>query len=113
MKARGVLMTLLAGCVPLVGACGHGGGAPSAADSAFVSQVTASAPDINTYRSDTQLIRLGHVACDDFSAGASYQETADRMALEEGSHALPSEELGAVITAAVNALCPKYRGVVG
>jgi Protein of unknown function (DUF732) len=113
MKAGGVLGILLAVAAPLLVGCDHRGGAPSAADSAFVSQVTASAPDITTYRSNTQLIRLGHVACDDFSAGASYEETADRMALEEGSHALPSEDLGAVITAAVNTLCPKYRTAVG
>jgi hypothetical protein len=113
MKAGGVAVTFVAGAGLLLGACGHGGGSPSGADSAFVGQLMIAAPDINTYRTNTQLIRLGHVACDDFSAGAGYQETADRMALEEGSRALPSEDLGAVITAAVDTLCPRYRADAG
>jgi hypothetical protein len=113
MKAGGLAVALIAGTGFLLGACSHRSAAPSAAESAFVSQLMAAQPDITTYRNDTQLIRLGHVACDDFSAGASYQETADRMTLEEGSRPLPSEDLGAVITEAVNTLCPKYRVDIG
>jgi hypothetical protein len=113
MKVGGLAVAMVAGAGFLFGACSHRGGAPSAADSAFVTQLMAAQPDITTYRNDTQLIRLGHVACDDFSAGASYQETADRMTLEEGSKRLPSEDLGAVITVAVNTLCPKYRADIG
>ena len=66
------------------------------------------APDITTYRSDTELIRMGHAACDDFQAGASYQEIADRLRLQEGSHALPSQDLGVVISSAVQAYCPRF-----
>ena len=90
--------------------CRAGSSAPSStADSSFLSEVHDSAPDIASVRSDTQLVRLGHAACDGFGAGASYVELADRLALQEGSHALPSQDLGAVITAAVDNYCPKYR----
>lgn len=91
-------------------ACGPGSGpSDTAADSSFLSELHDSAPDIASVRSDTQLVRLGHAACDGFAAGASYVELADRLALQEGSHAIPSQDLGAVITAAVDNYCPKYR----
>jgi hypothetical protein len=98
----------------VVSGCGAGGSSPAstAADAAFISAVHLSAPDVNTYRTDTQLIRLGHAACDGFDSGASYQQLADRMTLQEGSNPLPSEDLGAVITAAADAYCPKFRGQV-
>jgi hypothetical protein len=82
------------------------------ADSAFISSVLDAAPDIGTYRSDTQLIRLGHAACDGFASGVSYEQLADQLTLQEGSNPLPSEDLGAVITAAVESLCPKYLSQV-
>lgn len=113
MNVGGLGATLLVGTVLFFAGCGHGASAVSAADSAYLSELTAAAPDITTYRNDTQLVRLGHVACDDFSAGAGYQETADRMALEEGTPPLPSEDLGAVITTAIDSLCPKYRAAIG
>lgn len=91
--------------------CGTGpSAATSPADSAYLSEVHDAAPDIATLRSDTQLIRLGHAVCDGFSAGASYVQLADRLALLQGSHFLPSQDLGAVITSAVDNFCPKYRG---
>jgi Protein of unknown function (DUF732) len=80
----------------------------SAADSTFVGSVHVGAPDIGTYRSDTELIRMGHAACDDFQAGASYEEIADRLRLQEGSNALPSQDLGVVISSAVEAYCPRF-----
>lgn len=102
------MAVLLASVV--LAACGSGSSSANrAADGSYLSEVHNAAPDIGTYRSDTQLIRLGHAACDGFSAGASYVELADRLALQEGSGALPSEDLGAVITAAADNYCPKYR----
>lgn len=93
-----------------VTACGSGSSAASrAADQAYLAEVHDSAPDIGTERNDTQLVRLGHAACDGFSAGASYVQLADRLALLEGSHPLPSQDLGAVITAAADNYCPQYR----
>jgi Protein of unknown function (DUF732) len=98
--------------VVAVGACGAGSGATSQVDSEFLSTVHAGAPDIGTYRSDTALVRLAHAACDGFRAHASYEQLADRLALQEGSHPLPSEDLGTVITAAVEAYCPQFRSEV-
>lgn len=93
--------------------CGSGSSPASrAADSAYLSEVHDSAPQIGSFRSDTQLIRLGHAACDGFASGASYVELADRLALVEGSKPLPSEDLGAVITAAADNYCPKFRARV-
>lgn len=79
------------------------------ADKSFLSSVHIEAPDIGTYRDDVALARLGHAACDGFRSGASYQELADRMALLEGSHPLPSQDLGAVISSALDNYCPQYR----
>ncbi|HEX4865973.1 MAG TPA: DUF732 domain-containing protein [Acidimicrobiales bacterium] len=93
-------------------ACGGASGANSVADQSFVASAHLNAPDIGSFRSDTQLIRLGHAACDAFRAGASYQEIADRMGLLEGRNPLPSQDLGAVVTSAVNAYCPQFRSQV-
>lgn len=92
--------------------CGGASVANSAADQSFVAAVHLSAPDIGSFRSDTQLIRVGHAACDAFRAGAGYQEIADRMGLLEGRNPLPSQDLGAVVTSAVNAYCPQFRAKV-
>jgi hypothetical protein len=97
----------------VVFAAGCSSGAPdSAADRSFLASVHLQAPDIATYRSDVSLARLGHAACDGFRSGASYQEVADRMALLEGSHPLPSQDLGVVISAAADNYCPQYRSRV-
>ena len=102
-----VILTVLSGC---------GGDSSSSSlsttDTNFVAAVTSAAPDINTYRSDSQLILLGQAACDDFAAGASYQELADRLSVLQGSHPMPSADLGAVITSAVATMCPKYRSQI-
>ena len=95
----------------LFAACG-GAGAHSAADQSFVAAVHRGAPDIASFRSDQQLIGIGHAACDAFRAGASYQEIADRMALLEGKNPLPSQDLGVVVTSAVDAYCPQFRSQV-
>lgn len=95
-------------------ACGHTGTTPvaSTAESAFLDQLHVQAPDVNAYRNNTALVRLGQAACEGFSSGASYQILADRLTLSEGAHALPTSDLGAVITAAADNLCPKFAGLV-
>jgi Protein of unknown function (DUF732) len=96
----------------LVG-CGSGeSAATKRQDQTFVNQVVSATPDATHYRSNTQLIRLGLAACDDFATGSSYEEIADRLALSEGSNPLPTEDLGAVITSAVDTFCPKYSSLV-
>lgn len=106
MAAAGTLGLLLLGC----------GAAQSEAarqkNQRFVESVESAAPDVSHYRNDTQLIRLGKAACAGFESGVSYQQLADRLVLSEGSNPLPSEDLGAVITAAVNTYCPKYDSMV-
>ncbi len=79
-------------------------------DQAFLSSVHVAAPDINAYRTDVQVERLGHAACDGFRSGATYEQLADRLVLLEGSNPLPSPDLGAVIDAAVDAYCPEFHG---
>ncbi|MGH9055217.1 MAG: DUF732 domain-containing protein [Acidimicrobiales bacterium] len=112
---RGTFRVGLVVLVATVATAGCGGGSPSLtspADSAFLSQVHGSAPDIGTYRSDVQLIRLGQAACDGLRSGASYEQLADRLSLLEGSNALPSEDLGTVIDAAVTSFCPQYQSEI-
>jgi hypothetical protein len=110
-----LLPALLAALAIILGGCGIGSsstGKSSVADNLFLSTVHLDAPDVNTYRSDLQLVRLGHAACDGFASGASYEELADRLPTTEGSHPLPPGDLGTVITAAVDAFCPQYHGDV-
>jgi hypothetical protein len=106
---------LAAGALLTVGLVGCGSG-PSAStnrqDQQFVDSVVSAAPDVGRYRSDTQLIRLGQAACEGFASGVSYEQLADRLALSEGANPLPSEDLGAVITSAVQSFCPKYENLV-
>jgi hypothetical protein len=99
----------VAASASLAGACGSGSSTNSAADQAFLQTLHLTDPQINTYRTDVQLTRLGHAVCDDFSSGASYQEVADRLSTLQGSSALPSPDLGSVIDSAVEAMCPQYR----
>lgn len=96
----------------LAGACGSGAARTTPADQAYLAEVHDAAPNINSTRSDPQLMRLGHVVCDDFRARASYEAVADRLSTEAGSDALPAADLGAVITAAADNYCPQYRDLV-
>jgi hypothetical protein len=94
-------------------ACGSGQKQASAqADQDFLASVHDAAPDVSAYRSDVQLTRLGHAACDGFRSGASFQQLADRLVLLEGSHPLPAADLGAVIDSAVTAYCPEFHSRV-
>jgi hypothetical protein len=104
-------LAVFAGAV-LAAACGGTSAASVAAQQQFLLAVHAAAPDVSSYRSDVQLVRLGAAACDGFRAGASYEQLADRLVLVEGSHPLPAADLGAVITSAVVAFCPAYRNQV-
>ncbi|MCL2394347.1 MAG: DUF732 domain-containing protein [Acidimicrobiaceae bacterium] len=106
LAATALLGLFLVGC---------GAGQSEAAkqrDQQFVQSVESAAPDVGHYRNDTQLIRLGKAVCTGFATGVSYQQLADRLILSEGSNPLPSEDLGAVISSAVNTYCPKYDGRV-
>jgi hypothetical protein len=94
-------------------ACGAGSSpATQRAEQNFLGSVHAQAPDIGTYRSDVQLVRLAHAACDGFKGGASYEQLADRLVLDEGPKPLPTEDLGTVISSAVSTLCPQFESRV-
>ena len=101
---------LVAG-IGLVAGCSSGG-QNSAADQAFLGEVHGSALDIGTYRSDSQLILLGQAVCDKFQAGVSYEAVADQLGIAPGADTLPTADLGTVITAAADQLCPQYKGKV-
>jgi hypothetical protein len=108
-RHKGALLIIGSTMGLLAAACGGGHAASNdAADRQFLGAVHDAAPNIGSYRSDTQLIRIGHAACDGFRAHASYEQLADRLTLEEGANPLPSEDLGTVITSAVEAFCPQF-----
>lgn len=109
---RGGLAVLVLGAGWLAGCKSTSSAATQEQDQLFLAQVHGAAPGINTYRNDIQLERLAHVACDDFRSGVSYQELATRLPDIEGSNPLPPSDLGAVITSAVAAYCPKYHNEV-
>jgi hypothetical protein len=103
-RAAGVLP--LAGvllCGWLVAACG-GTAEPSANQQAFLAAVHQQAPDVGNYRSDTRVVALGQAVCNDLAAGVSVSDIASRLY----SSSLPSPDLGAVMSAASQVLCPKY-----
>jgi hypothetical protein len=110
-RVAGVFLTASA-VLTLAGCGGRSSPSADAANQVFLSQVHVTAPDINSYRNDVQLERLGHAACDGFHSGASYEELADRLPLLEGSNPLPSADLGAVINGAVDAYCPQYHSMI-
>jgi hypothetical protein len=55
------------------------------------------------------LISLGQAICSDLESGASVQELGDRLPLVEGNVTLPPGDLGIVISAAVDVMCPKFH----
>ncbi|MDA8282452.1 MAG: DUF732 domain-containing protein [Actinomycetota bacterium] len=89
----------------LAGACSGPSGPPPAASQAFLLAVHAAYPSVNQQRSDESLVRLGEAACAEFSSGASFTAVAGQLQ----SSGLAPEELGTLLTAAVDDLCPKYR----
>jgi hypothetical protein len=96
-----------------VGGCGSTKPLDPAMAKKFLSSVYTQAPDIGSYRTSTQLLSLGQAVCDDLRAGASVQQLGDRLPLTEGSVALPPADLGLVISAAVQDICPEYQAKVG
>ena len=106
------LLTVASVTALCAAACGSHSASNDAAASQFLSAVHNAAPNIGSYRTDTELIRIGHAACDGFRSHASYEQLADRLTLEEGNNPLPSEDLGAVITSAVEAFCPQFDSQV-
>ena len=106
-------MVVILAAVTAMG-CGSTNKAKDAqANLAFLSAVHGNAPDIGTYRSDTQLVELGNAVCEDLSSGVSSQQVADRIETVDANNPLPTEDLGAVMAAAGQALCPKYAGLFG
>lgn len=86
--------------------CGASAGAGSAATLGYLQQLHGADPQINQARSDQSLVRLGQAACADFSSGVPFASVAEQLQSTAG---LSPEELGTVLTAAVDNLCPKYR----
>jgi Protein of unknown function (DUF732) len=109
-----VLMgAMLAGSAMLTG-CGSSRATTSPkADQAFLNSVYSQAPDIGSYRSSSQLLSLGQVVCSDLESGASVQEVGDRVPIDEGTVSLPPGDLGIVISAAVDQLCPQFHKLLG
>ncbi len=93
----------------VAGACSGSSGPPPAATQAFLQVVHAAYPSVNQQRSDESLVRLGEAACAEFSSGASFVAVAGQLQ----SSGLAPEELGTLLTAAVDDLCPKYRAAAG
>lgn len=111
---RLVAVVVLGGALsgPLAGCGGHPAANPKA-DQAFLNSVYSNAPDISSYRNGKQLVSLGQVICGDFESGASMLEVSDRVPLIEGNVLLPPGDLGVVISAAVDELCPQFKSVLG
>jgi hypothetical protein len=104
---------VLAACAMLAG-CGSSRSTTSPkANQAFLNSIYSQAPDIGSYRSGLQLLSLGQVVCSDLESGASVQEVGDRVPIDEGNVALPPGDLGIVISAAVDQLCPQFHKLLG
>jgi hypothetical protein len=101
----GVLAAAVAGC-----GTSKPSGAQLAVQQAFLGQVHDAVPNINGVRSDAGLIRLGQATCTGFASGESFQSLADRISGEDDN--LPLSDLGTVMTAAAEHLCPKYSNLV-
>lgn len=110
---RGVALAL--GLIVGTAACGGSSLSPKAAavQQSFLLTVHGSAPDIESYRNDVELTRLGKAACDDLRSGASYQQVADRLGTTTGANRLPAADLGAVITSATTTYCPELANRAG
>ncbi|SRR5579875_1505360 len=109
MARRG--LRALGAALVLVVAVGCGGGGSTQASQSFVARVHQLAPDVNGYASDAGLVELGRAVCYDLSSGASAQQVADRVGYEGAGARLPSADLGAVMQAATETLCPRFAGM--
>jgi hypothetical protein len=97
------LAAFAAGC-----SSGHQSAGPRAVDQRFVDGVHESATDVSKYRTDGQVVKMGHVACDGFRANANIEQIAGL--LERTDANLPAHDIGAIISTAVGVLCPAYEG---
>jgi hypothetical protein len=97
----------------LLAGCGSHAATSSQSQKAFLDSVYSQAPGIGSYRSGPQLVRLGQAICGDLDSGASVQELGDRLPLVEGNVTLPPGDLGVVIAAAVDVMCPKFHKLLG
>jgi len=104
LPLAGIAGLLLAGW--LVAACG-GSSEPSANQQSFLAAVHQQAPDVGAYRSDARVVALGQAVCNDLAAGVGVPDIASRLA----SSSLPSPDLGAIMSAASQTLCPQYASV--
>ncbi len=112
MPWRLPLAAALVVAVTAAGCSSHSSTSPAAAQ-AFVNSVYSQAPDIGGYRTGPQLLSLGQAICTDLESGATVEEVGDRVPLLEGNEPLPPDDLGVVISAAVNELCPKFHDLLG
>ena len=107
-----VLAAVVAGCALLAG-CGRHVATNDQSQKAFLDSVYSQAPGIGSYRTGLQLVSLWQAICGDLESGASVQELGDRLPLVEGNVTLPPGDLGVVISAAVDVMCPKFRKLLG
>jgi hypothetical protein len=75
LSAVALLLTLLA----VACSSGHTSAAQRATDQHYVDGVKESATDISRYRTDSQLVKLGHVTCDGFAAHAGIEQIAGQL----------------------------------
>lgn len=104
-RALGAAVIVVAS-LALTSCVGHNP-ATAARDQHFLAELHQAMPNITQVRSNTALVRLGHAVCDEFDAGVSSLQIADRLGVDDGD--LPSQDLGAVMKSAVDVLCPRYR----
>lgn len=111
VKTRRALLALTALPV-LVCACG-GATVSSQARQAFLNSLYSQVPGISSYRSGDQLVNMAQAICSELSAGATVGEAADRAQLVQGSVPLPTYDLGMLMAAAVDQICPQFREDLG
>ncbi|MHB1930556.1 MAG: DUF732 domain-containing protein, partial [Acidimicrobiales bacterium] len=109
-RAAGTVAATLA-AVLLAAACGGSTGPGAAATAAFLQAIHTADPTVNQQRPDQALVRLGEAACADFSSGASFTAVAEQ--LQSGPTGLTPEDIGSLLIAAVDDLCPTYRSQAG
>jgi hypothetical protein len=112
LRPFSVALALFGVAVFLIGGCGSAGSAPQTAGAqrAFLVSVHEQDPSVQQLRSDPQLLRLGSAACAGFASGVSFFSLADTMAVNDAQ--LPTPDLGTIIKAAAEDLCPRYRSRV-
>ena len=106
-------MAAVLGGGALLDGCGRHVATHDQSPKAFLDSVYSQAPGIGSYRTGAQLITLGQAICGDLESGASVEELGDRLPLVEGSVSLPPGDLGIVIAAAVDVMCPKFHKLLG